>query len=327
MPWPENPAFVLIARDKAPWVGNCVRTMLEQKGDPITLVFSDQSSTDGTAQVIREEVSKYKGPHKTLLLNCPVTKNRGMLGLIDHLNWLHKRLMHEGFDYILQMSADDIAGEDRCQRTIEELRRLDAEEGRRPLFFGTAQIFAEEHELQTIGVEGSQRTVSKWPEQSQWITPIEHLQNRVGGSSSNAWDPNLIEAIYPVRGFALVDVFLPFVAALMGGFYFLREFHHVYVRRPDPANTGLEGRLRMAQNEIERTRWREMIHSQLLTNNLIMLDQIREVRQNPDWAEDPNLVEIEDYLVREEILGQATALAQERCNLTLARVPPMPMPI
>lgn len=300
--------------------------MLNQSYSPMTLVFSDQGSTDGTAETIENEVKQYGGPNKTVLLKCPVTRNKGMIGLIDHVNWLHKTLLEMGFDYILQMSADDIAGEHRCKRTMEVLAELDAE-GRRPLFFGTAQIFAEEKDIPQLAEDGPQRRVSRWPEQSQWITPIEHLENRVGGSSSNAWDPQLIDAIHPLPPFALVDVFLPFVAALMDSFYFLREFHHVYVDRPDPANTGLEGRRRMAQNEMERMRWKELIHFGLLSNNLLMMERIREMRENPELADDPKLIEINEYLLREQILGQAIGFAQERCNLTLARVPPMPMPI
>jgi hypothetical protein len=73
-----------------------------------------------------------------------------------------------------------------------------------------------------------------------------------GGSSTNSWDPQLLESVHPLSPFALVDIFLPFCAAMVNSFYFLKELHHTYIDRPDPNNTGLEGRMRLAANEAER---------------------------------------------------------------------------
>ena len=82
MAWPENPAFVMFVRDKAPWVAQCVRSVLAQTYSPMTLVFSDQGSSDGTKEAIEKEVRSYNGPNEIVLLSCPETTNKGMPGLI-----------------------------------------------------------------------------------------------------------------------------------------------------------------------------------------------------------------------------------------------------
>lgn len=317
MAWPEDPAFVLIARDKAPWVAECVRSVLAQTytEGPLTYVFSDQGSTDGTREIIEREVQAYNGPHEVKLLSCPDTEFKGMAGLIRHLNWLHSQLDH---DLWIQISADDIAGPERVQRTMETIRELD----RAPLFFGTAQRFASEKDLRTD--ETFRHT--GWPLESKWVDPIEHLAKQVGGSSTNAWNPALLEAMHPLPEFALVDIYLPFCAAMIDSFYFLAEVHHTYVERPDPRNTGLEGRARLAANEPERLRWKELCHFQLLSNDFLMLNRVFDMQDDETLRDLPAVKAAEEHL-RSVIFSQALTWSQTRADLTLNRIPPLGLPI
>lgn len=316
MAWPENPAFVLIARDKAPWVGECVRSMLAQTYTrKLTFVFSDQGSTDGTREAIQRELQSYNGSHDTLLLSCPETAYKGMPGLIAHINWLHSQLDH---DFWIQISADDIAGPDRVKRTIQTIRKLD----RQPLFFGTSQHFATEQELRSNEVTRK----TGWPTESKWIEPIEHLEKQVGGSSTNSWDPRLLESVHPLSPFALVDIFLPFCAAMVDSFYFLDEIHHIYVDRPDPNNTGLEGRMRLAANEAEKMRYTELCHYALLSNDLLMLDKVLDMQDDEVLREDSTVQKVRDHL-HNTVLGQALSWANVRSDLTMRRIPPMGMPV
>ena len=332
MTWPENPAFVMFARDKAPWVAQCVRSVLAQTYSPMTFVFSDQGSTDGTKEAIEAEVRSYNGPNKVVLLSCPETEDKGMPGLIAHINWLHSQL---DYDFWITIAADDIALPDRAKRTIETLRELD----RQPLFFATAQIFANESDLvgdevqpgECLGDDGEVLwgvEASAWPKESKWIEPIEHIDTMVGGSSTNAWKPELVESLYPLPPFSLVDVYVPFCAALVDSFYYLKEDHHIYVRRPDPNNTGIEGRVRLAANETERMRYRELAHFGLLSNALLMYVRAKELSEENDASIDHVLVEkTVDFLMRSTIFGQALSFAEARGSLTLNRIPPMPVPI
>ncbi len=306
----------MFARDKAPWVAQCVRSVLAQTYSPMTLVFSDQGSSDGTKEAIQKEVQSYNGPNEIVLLSCPETTNKGMPGLIAHINWLHSRLDH---DFWITIAGDDIALPDRAKRTIETLRELDRE----PLFFATSQIFANEADL--VGDTAPPNEISAFPKESKWIDPVEHLEKMIGGSSTNAWKPELVESLYPLPDFSLVDVFIPFCASLVDSFYFLREEHHIYVRRPDPNNTGMEGRRRMAANSAERLRYQEIIHFQLLSNVLLMFDRAMLMAQD-DAVTDGRAELAVDYL-RGTVFGQALMLAQARADLTLNRIPPMPVPI
>jgi len=114
---------------------------------------------------------------------------------------------------------------------------------------------------------------------------------------------------------------------LMDSFYFLKENHHIYVRRPDPNNTGAEGLMRLAASEHERARLREICHFQLLANAFCCLDRATEMASTEEGAADLMITKTIDHLIRNTIVGQALSWAETRGDLTLNRTPPKPVPV
>lgn len=261
-----TPAFVVFARDKAPYVAETVRCILRQTYAPMDLVFSDQGSTDGTMEIMKREAQAYNGPNKVIFLECDRTERRGMHGLVDHLNWIHSRLDNE---FWLISSADDLCSPRRAERTMQVLDGLD----RKPLWFGTTMCFGNSSD-EDAPIDGA----TAWPQVSKWVTPGEHLEYRVGGGATNAWSPELIEAVGGrIPDHCLLDMYLPFEAALRDRFYFLREELGIYIRRNDPNNTGLETRMKHAKDETELEQLFELAGYQL-TQNAVMICRAAE-----DW--------------------------------------------
>lgn len=247
-------AYVMFARNKAPWVAETVRSMLAQTY-PIDIYLSDQGSTDGTAEAIRQTVAGYVGPHRLHILTCPETERTGRAGLIAHINWLQSVI---DADYFITTAADDIDHPERVRRTVATIAALPRE----PLFFGTAQYF--------LRTESEPRGITAHPRVSKWIEPIEHLTDLVGGSCSGAWSRHLLDRYGPMPDTALVDIYMPFCAALEDGFYFLCEPLHSYVWRPDPDNTGLMGRADNSGSRRQKERIRELVQCELVGNLYLM---------------------------------------------------------
>ena len=305
-------AFVMPVRDKAPYVAESVRSILGQTELPdhstLELVFSDQGSQDGTLDIIKREVQSYNGPHAVRVLECPETEPRGMRGLIAHINWLHGQ--HDA-DYWIITAGDDVSLPDRAKRTAETIEEL----GSVPNFFATSQYNALHEKLQ----DGESHGRNAFPKESRFVDPVENLQMKVGGSTTNAWHTGFFESLHPLPPQALVDVAVPHCAALTGGFYYLNEPHHVYVCRPDPNNTGLEGLFRMTEDEDEKLQVMEMAKAQLTANMALLLRMtIAYYRQVPDPATEEAVVRA----VYDEFVDQADEWQKVRLQMTLKRLPP-----
>ncbi len=307
-------AFVVFARNKAPWIAQTIRTVLAQTYSPMQLVFSDQGSEDETLAVIKAEVAKYNGPNEVLVLECPVTEHRQHPGLIDHINWLHNRL---DADYWLTLAADDLAYPDRAKRTVEIMADLREP----PLFFATKK-----HNV-APAVAGQPNEIlsqSGKPDESGYITPQQHLEEFIGGSSSGAWRPDLLE-MFPLNYGCLVDVYMPFCAALKASFYCTTEIHHAMVYQDDPNNLGLEGIRRQTADDDGKARVEELIHYQL-TNNLMQVWKAAEgyFDRHPDQRPRGEGIK-HDLLTR--ILNQSNAWADMRQILNMNKIDPMRLPV
>ncbi len=297
-------AFIVFVRDKERHIASCVRSILAQTYSPMQLVFSDQGSEDNTLGVIKEIVKTYNGPNEVLVLECPDTEPKGMAGLMAHVNWLHSRL---DADYWITIAGDDIAYKNRAKRTVEVIGELE----RKPLFFGTAQEFMDP-DLTFHGVTAH-------PSETKWIDPIECIKDRVGGSCSGSWNPELLESFGPLPSMALIDVYLPFCAALMDKFFFLHEVHHCYIWRLDPNNTGLQGLQKQSKDETERAQFNELIQYQLAANLSLMTRVTQEL--DAEGVKIKNVEKILEFLYH-QCMAQLGGWLETRTYLTENRIVP-----
>lgn len=239
--------FAVPIRDKAKYLRRTVRAVLQQDSQPLELIFSDQGSTDGSWEVLHDEVTKYDGPHKVRVLRCPETASRGMPGLNEHLNWIHNQTDAEVF---ISSAADDVPHKARARKTIEAFEKFD------PSMVVTAMWFA--------NPDGSYHGETGHPTEDGWVKVSEVYTHFVGGSTTQAWTRKFYEKIGGLQGVGSPDMVLPFLACVDKGAYFLKEKLHTYCKTVDENNTGLEGVYAAAKDDNEKLALEELMHFQVL---------------------------------------------------------------
>lgn len=113
-----NPTVVcsVISYNQKHWIGQCIDAIIGQKCDfPFTIVISDDCSTDGTQEVLKEYQARY--PHIIkLVLN---EKNQGITG-----NWVACCEAFEGGEFVTFCDGDDFwATPDNLQTKVDYLRQ------------------------------------------------------------------------------------------------------------------------------------------------------------------------------------------------------------
>lgn len=97
--------FALFAFNQEKYVREAVRAALAQDYTPLAIIISDDASTDGTFQIIEEEVAGYRGPHRIRL-----SRNEKNLGACAHVNRV-VRMAETNF--IVLAAGDDVSAPER----------------------------------------------------------------------------------------------------------------------------------------------------------------------------------------------------------------------
>lgn len=220
-------AYVIFARNKAhhaEYVERCVRSAFAQTYTPMEIILSDQGSTDGTRELFERLAAEYQGPNTVRVLDCPDTACGGMAGLNAHLAWLHQQLDAEIF---IATAADDYAHPERAAKIVEAFERTGAD------MVGSAMLFED-----PAGQAPPSRSAHN---REGWVSTGEVVLGRVGGSCAPAWRRSLWERLMPIPALCGPDVWMPPLAAVLGGLWYINEPLYTYVQHADPKNTGLEG--------------------------------------------------------------------------------------
>lgn len=242
-----NPAFIIPVRNKERWVARSLKSVLAQT-IPMTVIVSDQGSTDRSRDVVQSIASTYDGPHNLILTNCPDRTAYGMAGVNAHLRWLVGEFDHDVF---LINTADDTV-EPECAAMI-----LGAMEKTGASSCGSHVLFMDP-------LKGGQVQITPYPKESRFVTAAEHFNERVGGSSFRAFTRELFEFAAPMAD-SISDVWLPYWATCMGGYYVVTEKTlGTYWTHADAGNTGLEGVRRAAKTPLDVERINEKIWLEIL---------------------------------------------------------------
>ncbi len=199
----NKPAFVVLCRDKEQHVRMACQSVLDQDY-PCKVIFSNQGSVDRTPDIIHELASTYRGHHEVIVSECPVTEPKGMSGCNAHLDWV---FTNTDADLILINTADDWAHPKRAGRTVEAFERTGAD------YVCTGMVFS--------GSEGNFNNAH--PDQAKMVSSQEILTDQVGGSTSMAVRKSYYAKIGTLPRVVQNDVYLPFLASLMNGCYYVHE--------------------------------------------------------------------------------------------------------
>lgn len=104
-------SYLMITYNQEKYIREAVESALDQTYSPLEIIISDDCSSDRTFEIIKETVSKYKGPHK-LILN----RNSHNIGLAPHINLIVS--MAHGEFYVLG-AGDDIAFPKKTQSFVD----------------------------------------------------------------------------------------------------------------------------------------------------------------------------------------------------------------
>ena len=124
--------IILRAYNQETFILEAMEGVFSQTYEPLEILISDDASTDGTFEIIKESVIQYKGPH-----TIRVNQNTQNLGIGSHLGFSAGLASGE---YIVMADGDDISLPNR----VEKLMDVVFEYGELGAVFGRYHAFSDQ---------------------------------------------------------------------------------------------------------------------------------------------------------------------------------------
>jgi glycosyltransferase involved in cell wall biosynthesis len=235
-------AFIITARNKAKDVARAVQGALAQTY-PCQILLSDQSSTDGTYEVMALEVEKWlndadRRGHTVELVRCPIEGPYGMRAANSHTIWLMERA---DADWVFQCSADDYSLPDRVRVCMEAVERHPCAAVACSMYF-----VAPGEEV------GAMARTSAYPAESGYVSGGTGISRLVFGSTIQGWNREFfLKAGH--AGDVTGDVYHGYLAAIDKGYYVVANRQHVHVQHVSMDNMGFGGKLLAAESSGDKT--------------------------------------------------------------------------
>lgn len=293
-------SFIVPTRNKRLWVERAANSYLRQTYSPMEIVFFDQSSSDGTLEILRDLASKYDGPNAVRVLSCPPHEG-GAAGMNADITWVHERI--EG-DVILWGNADDFAYPRRTERTVSAFEEFN------PSWVSCCQFFMSA----SLVIKGETQLPDK---RDRPVEFAEAVHYQVGSSGALAYARDLWERYGPMRGIEQNDIVLPLMSFLERGMYFIAEPLHTYVFHAGVENQGIGGQIDAARSPEERLQKTEVNAFNLTSNWMSVLNRLRE-----SGKEIPHAVMAE---LNSRLWGVVQNWEEVRRAMTVARIQPVGM--
>lgn len=295
-------SFIVPTRNKVNFVERAALSYLRQTYSPMEIVFFDQSSTDGTLEILNDLAAKYDGPHRVRVLNCPDGGRGGTApGMNADINWVHGQI--EG-EVILWGNADDFAYPSRTQKTVDAFRQSNASWVSVSQYFMSADLRIEG---ETFFPNRTTRRI-EFKEAVQW---------QIGSSGALAYARDLWDKYAPMRGIEQNDIVLPLMSFFERGMVFVNEPLQVYVKHASLDNQGINGQMQAARTQEERWQLEEVNSFNLSANWLSVLTRVQELGRGIDPGA---LAMINTY-----VWSSLQAWVKAREKLTLERIQPRGM--
>lgn len=198
--------FALFAYNQKMFIREAIEGALAQSYSPLEIILSDDCSTDGTFDLIRDIVATYSGPHSIRL-----NRNPANLGIAGHLNFLMSLVKS---DFVVVAAGDDISLPDRTVKLVSAWLNS----GRQMKSIHSYAADMNEHGELT----GNLRRGS---EDSKLSSPFEHSKTNIGVlGATHGWDMSLINNFQPIlESVVNEDVILPARASITGCVGFVSE--------------------------------------------------------------------------------------------------------
>lgn len=197
--------FALFAYNQERFIAEAVRGALAQTYSPLEIILSDDCSTDSTFEVMRQEVSGYRGPHEIRL-----NRNERNLGFASHINRVME--MARG-QLIVAAGGDDVSLPDRVDKLFAAYA------------FSNSRVLSVYSNATVINEEGERAgpyLLGRGPDHlsARWMA--ERFSAALG--CAQAWDRRVFDMFGPLQEEVFnEDMVIPFRAALIGEVKFINE--------------------------------------------------------------------------------------------------------
>lgn len=196
---------ILLSYNSEPFIGEALASVLGQDCESMEVIISDDASTDATYEILRHEVSRYRGPHRIDLRQR--TNNAGSKSA--HLN--HVFPTAKG-DILVSFDADDISDPSRVRRIVRAFERGP----------DVKAVYSSYSLIDEIGRAIGPSTVphpAPGEPASRWFARVD--TNAAG--TTLAIRREVAEAFGPIDPEIAEDIVLPFRASLLGDVIFLEH--------------------------------------------------------------------------------------------------------
>ncbi len=286
--------LALLAYNQERFIESAVASALAQECEPIQVLLSDDCSTDGTYDRIRQLADRYHGPHRVV-----VRRNAENLGIGRHFNALMESA--EG-RLVVMMAGDDISRPDRVAVTAAAWDRSGE-----TLDLLAAHVLDMDERGETLGtirVDPLQqwRDVSDWVRSRPYTVGAAHAVTRrlferfgpLEAGSTQEDQVNVLRAVLSGTAWTIDDALVSYRrGGVSTGVHSAATYRHWEARRSaahlavyaqwvrDAALAGHEALVRRA---IEGSLRRDLFLNQLMTAPALW-KQVQVVRRHPDLEE------------------------------------------
>jgi glycosyltransferase involved in cell wall biosynthesis len=118
----------MLSYNRKQYAREAFESMLQQTYSPLEIIVSDDRSTDGTYEMLREMFQSYKGPHQLRIL-----QNERNLGFIGNINKVFSLMQGE---LLIMNCDDDVSMPNKVERIVEAWVKYD----KKPTAIATSSI-------------------------------------------------------------------------------------------------------------------------------------------------------------------------------------------
>lgn len=292
-------AFLLCVRDKVKRVEYAARSVLEQSGSSVEVIFSDHSSTDGTRELLRDLAGSYRGPHKVRCLDCPSNSRSGILGLNAHINWVLPQVESDAAVFV---SADDVCYPQRAERLASVFDETDAD-----YIITRCRFFVDGEEDGTTKAPGTFG--------SGQVRLAQLISSQAGLWNGGAVRKRLWDKYGPLQGVEAFDLIFPALATepLGSGLHLLDECLHDSHHVADPLGASTERAMQAAETEEERQRLIEVNCYQFAASHFSLVRRLNSLCTLSGETE---------QILGKKLFEASESWYQARDRLTMMNLPP-----
>jgi glycosyltransferase involved in cell wall biosynthesis len=191
--------LILLAYNQSEYLPAAIQACMDQIGEPIEILLSDDASTDGSYELMREMAALYRGPHDIV-----VRQNETNLGIGEHYN---RVVAASRGELLVTAAGDDISAPSRVKTLLVAWDQA----GHKPDLIASDVI-----DMDVTGVELGDIHVadlSLWRSPDDWIAKRPYV---IG--ASHAFTRRMHERFGPFRpDLSYEDQVMALRACCMGG--------------------------------------------------------------------------------------------------------------